>query len=38
LLLLAIKPQMKHREIAAAASLSLGKNNYCVNTLLKSGA
>jgi EPS-associated MarR family transcriptional regulator len=32
-----VNPQMKQREIAAAAGVSLGKTNYCINALLEKG-
>ena len=35
--LLEVNPQMKQREIAAAAGVSLGKTNYCINSLLEKG-
>lgn len=35
--LLELNPQMKQREIAAAAGVSLGKTNYCINALLEKG-
>jgi EPS-associated MarR family transcriptional regulator len=35
--LLEINPQMKQRELAAAANVSLGKTNYCINALLEKG-
>jgi EPS-associated MarR family transcriptional regulator len=35
--LLELNPEMKQREIAAAAGVSLGKTNYCINALLKKG-
>ena len=35
--LLEVNPQMKQRELAAAAGVSLGKTNYCINALLKTG-
>ena len=35
--LLEINPQMKQRELAAAAGVSLGKTNYCINALLEKG-
>ena len=35
--LLEINPQMKQREIAAAAGVSLGKTNYCIKALLEKG-
>ena len=30
-------PQMNQRELAAAAGVSLGKTNYCINALLDKG-
>jgi EPS-associated MarR family transcriptional regulator len=30
-------PQMNQRDLAAAAGLSLGKTNYCINALLEKG-
>ena len=30
-------PQMNQRELAAAAGVSLGKTNYCINALLEKG-
>ena len=35
--LLEDNPQMKQRELAAAAGVSLGKTNYCINALLEKG-
>ena len=35
--LLEVNPQMKQREIAAEAGVSLGKTNYCINALLAKG-
>ena len=35
--LLEANPQMKQRELAAAAGVSLGKANYCINALLEKG-
>ena len=35
--LLELNPRMKQREIAAAAGVSLGKTNYCINALLEKG-
>ena len=35
--LLEINPEMKQRELAAAAGVSLGKTNYCINALLEKG-
>ena len=35
--LLEINPQMKQREIAAAAGVSLGKTNYCIKAWLEKG-
>jgi EPS-associated MarR family transcriptional regulator len=35
--LLEANPQMKQRELAAAAGVSLGKTNYCINALLEKG-
>ena len=35
--LLEVNPQLKQRELAAAAGVSLGKTNYCVNALLEKG-
>ena len=35
--LLADNPKMKQRELAAAAGVSLGKTNYCINALLEKG-
>ena len=35
--LLELNPQMKQREIAAAAGVSLGKTNYCIKALLEKG-
>ena len=35
--LLEVNPQMKQRELAAAAGVSLGKTNYCINALLEKG-
>jgi EPS-associated MarR family transcriptional regulator len=35
--LLELNPQMKQREIASAAGVSLGKTNYCINALLQKG-
>jgi len=35
--LLELNPKMKQRELAAAAGVSLGKTNYCVNALLEKG-
>ena len=35
--LLELNPQMKQRELAAAAGVSLGKTNYCINALLEKG-
>ena len=35
--LLEFNPQMKQRELAAAAGVSLGKTNYCINALLEKG-
>ncbi len=35
--LLEVNPQMKQRELAAAAGVSLGKTNYCINALLGKG-
>ena len=30
-------PQMNQRDLAAAAGVSLGKTNYCINALLEKG-
>lgn len=35
--LLEVNPQMKQRGLAAAAGVSLGKTNYCINVLLGKG-
>ena len=35
--LLEVNPQMKQRELAFAAGVSLGKTNYCINALLEKG-
>ena len=35
--LLEINPKMNQRELAAAAGVSLGKTNYCINALLEKG-
>ena len=35
--LLEANPQMKQRELSAAAGVSLGKTNYCINALLDKG-
>ena len=35
--LLKHNPNMKQRELAAAAGVSLGKTNYCINALLEKG-
>lgn len=35
--LLELNPQMKQRELAVAAGVSLGKTNYCINALLDKG-
>ena len=35
--LLEVNPQMKQRELAVAAGVSLGKTNYCINALLDKG-
>ncbi len=35
--LLEVNPQMKQRELATAAGVSLGKTNYCINALLEKG-
>ena len=35
--LLELNPNMKQRELAAAAGVSLGKTNYCINALLEKG-
>ena len=35
--LLELNPEMKQRELAAAAGVSLGKTNYCINALLEKG-
>ena len=35
--LLELNPKMKQRELAAAAGVSLGKTNYCINALLDKG-
>ena len=35
--LLELNPKMKQRELAAAAGVSLGKTNYCINALLEKG-
>ena len=35
--LLETNPKMKQRELAAAAGVSLGKTNYCINALLEKG-
>ena len=35
--MLELNPEMKQREIAAAAGVSLGKTNYCINALIKKG-
>ena len=35
--LLEVNPQIKQRELAAAAGLSLGKTNSCINALLEKG-
>ena len=35
--LLEHNPRMKQRELAAAAGVSLGKTNYCINALLEKG-
>ena len=35
--LLEFNPQMRQRELAAAAGVSLGKTNYCIKALLEKG-
>ena len=35
--LLELNPNMKQRELAVAAGVSLGKTNYCINALLGKG-
>jgi EPS-associated MarR family transcriptional regulator len=35
--LLESNPQMNQRDLAAAAGVSLGKTNYCINALLDKG-
>jgi EPS-associated MarR family transcriptional regulator len=35
--LLESNPQMNQRDLAAAAGVSLGKTNYCINALLEKG-
>lgn len=35
--LLEANPHMKQRELSAAAGVSLGKTNYCINALLDKG-
>jgi len=35
--LIEVNPQMKQRELAVAAGVSLGKTNYCINALLEKG-
>jgi EPS-associated MarR family transcriptional regulator len=35
--LLELNPKIKQRELAAAAGVSLGKTNYCINALLEKG-
>lgn len=35
--LLQVNPEMNQRELAAAAGVSLGKTNYCINALLEKG-
>ena len=35
--LLELNPEMKQRELAAAAGVSLGKTNYCINALIEKG-
>jgi EPS-associated MarR family transcriptional regulator len=35
--LLEVNPQMNQRDLAAAAGVSLGKTNYCINALLDKG-
>ena len=35
--LIELNPNMKQRELAAAAGVSLGKTNYCINALLEKG-
>jgi EPS-associated MarR family transcriptional regulator len=35
--LLEDNPQMNQRDLAAAAGVSLGKTNYCINALLEKG-
>ena len=35
--LLEVNPKMKQRELSAAAGVSLGKTNYCINALLEKG-
>ncbi len=35
--LIELNPQMRQRELAAAAGVSLGKTNYCINALLQKG-
>jgi EPS-associated MarR family transcriptional regulator len=35
--MLELNPEMKQRELAAAAGVSLGKTNYCINALLEKG-
>ena len=35
--LLELNPEMKQRELAAKAGISLGKTNYCINALLEKG-
>ncbi len=35
--LLQSNPQMNQRDLAAAAGVSLGKTNYCINALLDKG-
>ena len=35
--LIEVNPQMKQRELASAAGVSLGKTNYCIHALLEKG-
>lgn len=35
--LIEVNPRMTQRELAAAAGVSLGKTNYCINALLEKG-
>ncbi len=35
--LLEVNPKMNQRDLAAAAGVSLGKTNYCINSLLEKG-